>query len=110
MEDAVNLGRAGLKISRLTLTNHSGRARRLSVTAYVEWVLGPSRAATAPFVVTEIEPRTGAMLARNAWGRHFAARVAFVDLAGCITPCNPAGCPDHAVFNSSACSQEGLAC
>jgi cyclic beta-1,2-glucan synthetase len=74
-----------VKVSRLTLTNHSGRPRRLSVTAYVEWVLGHSRAATAPFVVTEIEPRTGAMLARNAWGRHFAARVAFADLAGAQT-------------------------
>ena len=34
-----------IKISRLTLTNRSGRARRLSVTAYVEWVLGASRSA-----------------------------------------------------------------
>ena len=36
-----------IKISRLTLTNHSTRSRTLSVTAYVEWVLGPSRAAAA---------------------------------------------------------------
>ena len=34
----------------------SGRTRRLSVTAYVEWVLGPSRSASAPFVTTEIDP------------------------------------------------------
>ena len=40
-----------IKISRLTLRNTSSRTRRLSVTAYVEWVLGPSRAASAPFVV-----------------------------------------------------------
>ena len=32
-----------LKISRLRLRNLSGRARRLSVTVYVEWVLGASR-------------------------------------------------------------------
>ena len=36
-----------IKISRLVLTNRSSRSRRLSVTAYVEWVLGPSRSATA---------------------------------------------------------------
>src|SRR5437868_12546989 len=58
---------APVKISRLTLTNTSGRRRRLSLTAYVEWVLGASRSVSAPFVVTEIDPPTGAMLARNPW-------------------------------------------
>src|SRR5439155_17295263 len=50
-----------VKISRLTLTNTSGRARRLSVTAYVDWVLGAARSAAAPFVVTELDAQTGAM-------------------------------------------------
>jgi cyclic beta-1,2-glucan synthetase len=74
-----------VKVSRLTLVNRSGRSRQLSVTAYTEWVLGRSRSAAAPFVVTEIESRTGALLARNAWGRHDTGRVAFVDLAGAQT-------------------------
>ena len=51
-----------IKISRLTLQNNSNRARRLSVTAYVEWVLGSSRSATAPYIVTEIDPQSGAVL------------------------------------------------
>ena len=54
-----------IKISRLKLRNTSSRTRHLSVTAYVEWVLGPSRTASAPFVTTEIDPDTGAMFARN---------------------------------------------
>ncbi len=74
-----------IKISRLTLTNVSGRARRLSVTAYVEWVLGVSRSAAAPFIVTEIDAKTGAMFARNGWSREFRARVGFADLAGTQT-------------------------
>ncbi|MGH7247515.1 MAG: GH36-type glycosyl hydrolase domain-containing protein, partial [Pseudomonadota bacterium] len=71
-----------IKISRLKITNHSARVRRLSVTAYVEWVLGASRTATAPFVVTEIDPKTGAMFAQNPWSNGFGERVAFADLAG----------------------------
>ncbi len=71
-----------IKISRLTIANQSGRPRRLSITAYVEWVLGASRAAAAPFIVTEIDPETRTMLARNHWSAEFGTRVAFADLGG----------------------------
>ena len=62
--------------------NRSDRPRRLSVTAYAEWVLGTSRGASAPFVITEIDADTGALLARNPWSTAFAGRVAFADLGG----------------------------
>lgn len=71
-----------IKISRLKLANFSGRPRRLSVTVYAEWVLGTSRGASSPFITTEIDEQSGAMLARNRWSSTFGSRVAFADLAG----------------------------
>jgi cyclic beta-1,2-glucan synthetase len=71
-----------IKISRLTLRNLSGKPRRLSITAYAEWVIGTSRGASGPFIVTEMDTLTGAMLARNPWSTGFPGRVAFSDLGG----------------------------
>jgi cyclic beta-1,2-glucan synthetase len=71
-----------IKISRLKIANRSGRKRRLSVTAYVEWVLGANRTSTTPFVVTEINPQTGAIFAQNPWNDQFGDRIAFVDMGG----------------------------
>ena len=71
-----------LKISRLKLCNRCGEERQLSVTHYVEWVLGNLRSRGAPFIVTEIEPQTSALLARNPWSTGFQTRVAFMDMRG----------------------------
>ncbi|GGC88562.1 glycosyl transferase [Vreelandella lutescens] len=69
-----------LRISRLRITNHSNRVRKLSVTAYAEWVLGTSRSASAPFLITSQAAGSGALLATNPWNAAFPGRVAFLDI------------------------------
>ncbi len=70
---------APVKFAQLRIRNLSGRSRRISATGYIEWVLGDLRARTQPHLVTEIDPQSGAILARNAYNTEFADRVGFFD-------------------------------
>lgn len=71
---------AAVKFSVLRVRNASGRTRRLSATGYVDWVLGELRSKSAMHVVTESDPMTGALFARNAYNTDFPGRVAFFDV------------------------------
>ncbi len=71
-----------VKISSLTLTNLSGQTRRLTVAAYVEWVLGASRSVTASHIITEYDPDMGALLAFNPWDAEFGHCIGFATLSG----------------------------
>ena len=77
---------APLRVVRIELHNRSDVTRRLSLTGYVEWVLGSERARSAPHVVcepaAEASTERGALLARNAFGADHAGSVAFVDAIG----------------------------
>ncbi|MDH4566337.1 cyclic beta 1-2 glucan synthetase [Pseudomonas sp. BN414] len=66
-----------IKYSLLKVRNLSGRPRKLSITGYVEWVLGDLRDKTAMHLVTEVHDGTGALLARNPYSMEFSGRVAF---------------------------------
>ena len=68
---------AAVKLSLLRVTNLGERARRLSVTSYVEWTLGALREHTQHQVQTEFDPEHGAILARNRFDPEFAGHVAF---------------------------------
>ncbi|MBE7499255.1 MAG: hypothetical protein HS113_02890 [Verrucomicrobiales bacterium] len=70
---------APVKFMVLKLRNVSERPRRLSVTAYCEWVLGDLRPKTLLHVQTEVDLKTGALLARNPYHAEFADRLAFLD-------------------------------
>ena len=71
-----------VKITRLKLTNRSTRTRTLSVTAYVEWCLGPNRNKAQNHIITDMDAQTGALLARNPVSEDFANQIAFLDMQG----------------------------
>jgi len=66
-----------VKLSLLKLRNGGARARRISVTGYIEWVLGEQRERAAPHVSTRVDPLSGANLAGNFYNDVFGSRVAF---------------------------------
>ncbi|HXH75755.1 MAG TPA: glucoamylase family protein [Bacteriovoracaceae bacterium] len=70
-----------VKFSRLKIKNLSSTPRKLSVTSYVEWVLGLNRSTSAAYVIPQYDEATGAILAHNPYNNEFASRVAFTDIS-----------------------------
>ncbi|MBN2301685.1 MAG: cyclic beta 1-2 glucan synthetase, partial [Lentisphaerae bacterium] len=68
---------APVKFVVVKVRNHSGRMRRLSLTAFFELVLGEWRHGNAMHIITETDPQTGAIFARNSYSREFADCVVF---------------------------------
>jgi cyclic beta-1,2-glucan synthetase len=66
------------KVFELRVADQWSRARRVTVTLYVEWVLGNRRSITAPHLVTCYDPQREILRARSPFspGRH--PRVGFV--------------------------------
>ena len=71
---------ASVKFTVLKVRNESGRSRRLSTFGYAEWVLGDLRPKSTMHIVTEVDPNSGALFARNSYNTEFVDRVAFFDV------------------------------
>ncbi|MBX9868373.1 MAG: cyclic beta 1-2 glucan synthetase, partial [Burkholderiaceae bacterium] len=69
---------AALKFSVLRIHNRSNRIRKISATAYIEWVLGDLRPKSAMHIVTELDLATQALCARNPYNIEFQQRAAFL--------------------------------
>jgi cyclic beta-1,2-glucan synthetase len=72
---------APVKFVTIKLSNRSGRARRLSLAAYWELVLGEWRHTNLMHIVTEKDPDTGALFARNSYSRRSPGRIVFAQVS-----------------------------
>ncbi len=75
---------APVKFMSLKIRNRGGRPRRLAVLGCADLVLGDLRPRQAMHVVTELEPLTGAILARNSFNGEFGDAVAFFDCSEAV--------------------------
>lgn len=66
-----------VRIQRLRLSNHSSHRRRLTLTAYSEWVLGGDKEDTQMHLVTEWDIESQALFAYNRYNPDFGSHVAF---------------------------------
>ncbi|HLJ92161.1 MAG TPA: glucoamylase family protein [Gemmataceae bacterium] len=69
-----------IKLISLQVRNLARRPRRLSITFYAEWVLGTVRNQAVLHALTEVDPATGAIVARNPFNADFPSAVAFADV------------------------------
>jgi len=72
---------APVKFLVVRLRNQSSRPRSLSLTGFWELVLGEWRHANMMHIVTETDVHSGAVFARNAYGRECANRVVFAHVS-----------------------------
>jgi len=69
---------ASVKFSVLKIRNETGRSCKLSVTSYVEWVLGDLRHKNAMHVNTSVDFKNSVIYAVNPYSADFARRVSFL--------------------------------
>ncbi|MBF0377160.1 MAG: cyclic beta 1-2 glucan synthetase [Desulfamplus sp.] len=76
---------AAIKFTVIKVWNESGRPQRISITGYIEWVLGDLKSKSTMHIITEVDPNTGAFFARNPYNTEFSERTAFFDVDDNIT-------------------------
>ncbi len=87
----VTILRAGMaitdpvKIELLSIANSSSRERRLTITCYVDWLLGTDRERTQGHVQTEMRAAESTMLATNTFDFDYASQVAFAAVSEDLT-------------------------
>lgn len=66
------------KFVRIRLKNTAARARRITITYYIEWVLGPLRDMTQQYLVPEFDTDSQTLMVHNPYSLEFGQSYAFV--------------------------------
>jgi cyclic beta-1,2-glucan synthetase len=69
-----------VKFIAIKVSNQSGGTRKLSITGYVEWVLGELRSKSILHTITEMNIESGALMAWNNYNTEFQNYVSFFDV------------------------------
>ncbi len=67
-----------VKIIHLRVKNTWDHTRRITATQYIEWVLGVTRAASAPYIIPEYDAAEACLMATNPSNPEFGDRTAFL--------------------------------
>ncbi|MEQ8677385.1 MAG: glucoamylase family protein [Aggregatilineales bacterium] len=67
-----------VKFVRLKLKNTASRPRRITITYYLEWVLGPIRDMTQQYLIPEFDSAHQTLLVHNPYSMEFGEHYAFV--------------------------------
>ncbi len=70
-----------VKVQLLKVKNETQKRRKLSATYYIRPVLGANDQLTAPYLISEIDDETEAMLFHNHFNVDFEGRIAFMDVS-----------------------------
>lgn len=74
-----------LKLWELKLVNRSDKMKYLSITYYVEWVLGTNREYTNPYILTSYDNEHEYLSAKNIYTSNFQNHIAFLFSSEMIT-------------------------
>ncbi|HNS33041.1 MAG TPA: glucoamylase family protein, partial [bacterium] len=69
-----------VKFVSIKVRNKSGRKRKISLTGYIEPVMGQSREKSQMHVVSGIDPESRALFAKNPFGIDFPGRIVFFEV------------------------------
>jgi cyclic beta-1,2-glucan synthetase len=67
-----------VKIILLKVENSQNRARRITATQYIEWVLGSTHAESMQYLIPEYDEAEACLLVSNPYNAKFSERVAFL--------------------------------